>query len=385
VANMLPIDVQNALAGIMGSYAQGVVKPAPGSAPMPPDAIAPGIQMPTGTAMPAQIPGTTMPAPEVYPPGVSLPATAFAPSGPPTGLIGSEAALQGGAEAALAGLMGGFDQAKQTLSGPLTANTAGVTGALSPYAQPGVQALNTQAALSGALGAEAQRQAYANFQESPGQAYLRDQAERALLRNQAAIGGLGGGRVRQELQRQAQGLAAQDFDAAFNRLGSVTGTGLQAAGQQASIIGNLAGQDAGNENARRLALGQIASQTGTNAADLAFRTAQSVAGNRMQTGQDIAAATGGTISALANLANQQGQDIATTIGAGAGSLADIIAAAGGQQGQSQQNLATLLANIAAGQGTQVGSLPGVPGSQQTGGILGGVGNVLQGVGSLINR
>jgi len=316
---------------------------------------------------------------------------------PPTGLIGSEQALQGGAEASLSALLAGLDQARGTLSAPLTANTQGVTSSINQgvqgfnaFAQPGAQAINLQAALAGAMGAPAQQQAYANFQESPGQQYLREQSERALLRNSAAIGGLGGGRVRMELQRQAQGLAAQDFDNAFNRLGSITQTGLSAAGQQgqlfgqqAGILGSLEGQNLSAENARRMALGQIQSQTGNNAADLAFRTGQTVAGDRLQTGRDISGAVGSTISALANLANSQGQDIAGTIGTGSGNLANIITGAGQQQGQSQMNLATLLANIAAGQGTQVGALPGIPGTQQTQGILGNVGNFLQGVGAVL--
>lgn len=380
-------------------------------------------------------PTPVMMNPEQYLAGRAPPAAPALPAGPPTGLIGSEMALQGGYDAALAGLLGGYGEAQSILSRPGMSATAsydmgGVSGAigqgvagagqavglgvqtLNPYAQPGVQSLNLQAALSGAMGAPAQQQAYANYQESPGQRYLREQSERALLRNSAAIGGLGGGNVRQELQRQAQGLAAQDFDAAFNRLGSITQTGFGAAsnqaalrGQEAGIIGQLRGQEAGiagnlegqrmgvqgnidtaamaNENARRLALAQGALTTGGNVGELGFQTGQSVAGGRTQAGRDIATSVGSTISALSNLANQGGADIAEQIGEGAGNLATVIAGAAAGQSGSQTDLAKLLANIIGGQGNQVAGLPGVPGVQTNPGILGNAGNFLQGVGAMM--
>jgi len=316
---------------------------------------------------------------------------------PPTGLIGSEMALQGGSQAALEALLGGYGQAQGVLNDPRgsTYNMGGVTGAigqgvagLNPFAQPGGQAFNLQAALAGAMGAPAQQQAFTNFQESPGQAYLRQQSEQALLRNQAAIGGLGGGRVRQELQRQAQGLAAQDFDASFNRLGSLSTMGLNAAGQQgqlygqqAGIAGNLEGQAMSNANARQLALAQAASNTGNNAADLAFRTGQNVAGGRADAGNAIASSVGNTISALSNLANQGGQDVAATIGAGAGNLSNVINTAGSGQAASNTNLAALLAQILQSQGNQAGGLPGAPGVQFNPGVLSNIGNFLQGAGA----
>lgn len=339
---------------------------------------------------------------------------------PLTGLIGSEQALQGGSSAALNALLGGFNQAQGILSGPGAGyNMGGIQGsiqqgvqgvqgsigqgvqALNPFAQQGGQAMNLQAALAGALGAPAQSQAMANFQESPGQAYLRQQAEQALLRNQAAIGGLGGGRVRQELQRQAEGLASQDFQNAFARLGGLSQLGASAAanqgqlygqqaglqgqlyGQQASIQGQLEGQGMVNENARRLALAQMASQAGAGAADISYGTGQRVGADRLQTGRDIATSVGGTISALSNLANQGGADVAATIGAGAGNLSSVLNAAGTGQAASDTNLATLLQQILQAQGQQTAGLPGVPGVQQNLGILSNAGNFLQGAGALI--
>lgn len=102
-----------------------------------------------------------------------------------------------------------------------------------PYVQPGRDAFQKTAALSGALGAEQEQQAINQFIESPGQAFLRQRAERALLRNQAAIGGLGGGNVRQALQEQAIGLAAQQQQQRLANLGAISDVGMGALTQQA--------------------------------------------------------------------------------------------------------------------------------------------------------
>ena len=364
---------------------QGLAKGVPGATPVAAP-VAPGPMAPAVVSPPT-------PAPAINGPGspnqvaVGGPMVMNQPSAPlqaapmmangMTGLMASERALQGGAEAAMSGLMTGFNEAKDALGRPVDISAA--TALIEPYMQPGQQAFNAQAALSGAMGSDAQREAYANFNESPGQQYLRSRAEQALLRNSAALGGLGGGRVRQELQRQAIGEASQDFNNNFARLGQVAQGGLQAA----NLGTQLYGQKFGNETQRALGLGQIAQSAGNTAADIAFRTAQSVSQGRTNAGNNIANALGGTLTALANLSNQQGQGISDTIGSTAGDLANIISGAGQGQAASQQNLATILANIAAGQGSQTASLPGIPGAQQTNGILGNVGNFLSGVGSLL--
>lgn len=102
-----------------------------------------------------------------------------------------------------------------------------------PYVQPGREAFQQTAALSGALGPEQEQQAINQFMESPGQAFLRQRAERALLRNQAAIGGLGGGNVRQALQEQAIGIAAQQQQQRLANLGAISDVGMGALTQQA--------------------------------------------------------------------------------------------------------------------------------------------------------
>lgn len=405
---------------------------------------------------------------------------------PPTGLIGSEQALQGGLQGGLESLYTGFGMAREDLQnalrtgmsalqqggsvgGPVNINVpsggafssmvsqgmgalqkAGQQGTaaldqsqsqglaaiqkaidagvdpLTGFVDPGRQAQQQQAALSGAMGQEAQQAAFQAFTESPGQAYLREQAERGLLRNQAAIGGLGGGRVREELQRQAMGLAQQDFENQYARLGQLAGQGLTAAGQvgqlrgqqaglesgligttgqsKASLLGQLAGQQAslagqmgsaqlglqgqlagiqGNLAAQRMAqqaqnqrtaaelasnmgiaLAGLGQQGGLTAANLYSGTGNTLAQNRLLTGQQLAANIGGTSTALANLANQYGMSVSDLIGATGGNLSNMLSGTGAQVAQGQQNLGTTLGNIYVGQGSQAASLPGIPGVQQ---------------------
>ena len=113
---------------------------------------------------------------------------------------------------------------------------------------------------------EQQRQAFAAFAESPGQQFLREQQERAVVRNASAIGGLGGGNVRTALQEQAFGRAQTDYANQFNRLGSISGAGQAATTQtgqfgagSAANIANL--QQAGGEARASGILGQQQAQS----------------------------------------------------------------------------------------------------------------------------
>lgn len=118
-----------------------------------------------------------------------------------------------------------------------------------PFREAGVGALGQQQALLGLSGQEAQQTAIAGLEESPGQRFIRDRQERALLRNASATGGLGGGNVLTALQQQAAGFAQQDIQNQFGRLGQLSGQGqaataniAQLGGQTAGNISNLLGQ-----------------------------------------------------------------------------------------------------------------------------------------------
>jgi len=116
-------------------------------------------------------------------------------------------------------------------------------GRLLPYSQGGLGAFKQQQALSGALGRDAQQTAYDAYAESPGVAFLRERGLRGIDRGAAAPGGndLFSGNVDKARIDYSQGLALQDFSNYWNRLGSVTGTGL-AATQAIAGVGSQAAQ-----------------------------------------------------------------------------------------------------------------------------------------------
>ena len=108
-----------------------------------------------------------------------------------------------------------------------------------PIRQAGLGALESQQALIGLSGEEAQQQAFDTLAESPGQKFIRERQQKALVRSSGAIGGLGGGNVRTALQEQAAGFAQQDIQNQFGRLGQIAGQG-QAAGRDLGQFGERA-------------------------------------------------------------------------------------------------------------------------------------------------
>ncbi len=100
---------------------------------------------------------------------------------------------------------------------------------LRPFQEAGVGALAGQQALLGLSGQDEQAAAFAALNQSPGQQFLRDRAQKNLLRNASAIGGLGGGNVRSALVQQGVGFAQQDLQNQFGRLGQLAGQGQSAA------------------------------------------------------------------------------------------------------------------------------------------------------------
>lgn len=304
-----------------------------------------------------------------------------AQNAPAYGLAGANAQLQGVGQYARSGA--DYSQINANRNMAMQQGNKGIQ-AVQGYAQPGMQAQQQQAALTGALGPQAQQQAYANFQRSPGQEWLQQQAERGLLRNSSAIGGLGGGNVRQALQSQAMGLAQQDYQNQFNNLSAVSDRGIQAAQlqnalyqQNANAATSAGAQGAGVQGS------VIGANAGQNSAAIAANAA--LARDRgqyaFQAGQDIGNNYNATTSALAQLANQQGAGLSDLYGSYIGNIANLLSGGGQGQATSNANLAALLANIGTGSASQVAGLPGIPGVSQTQGILGGIGNFAAGIGA----
>lgn len=154
-----------------------------------------------------------------------------------SGIIGAgsaEDAARQASGAQLAGTQAGIDEQRRQFD---------VTQAnLQPFQEAGVNALAQQQALLGLSGQEEQQGAFNALAESPGQRFMRERQQRALLRNQSAIGGLGGGNVRTALQEQAAGFAQQDLQNQFGRLGQLAGQGQSAV----TNLGQFGSAAAGN-------------------------------------------------------------------------------------------------------------------------------------------
>lgn len=137
----------------------------------------------------------------------------------------------------------------QALQDAIAEQQRGLTGAQQLFGQTEAQfdpfvsgagaSFQRQAALSGALGPQAQQEAISSIEVSPGQQFLRDRAQRALQRTAAARGDLGGGRTAQALQEQAIGFGMQDLQNEFNRLGQVTAQGSPFASQLGALRSGL--------------------------------------------------------------------------------------------------------------------------------------------------
>ena len=146
-----------------------------------------------------------------------------------------------------------------------------------PFQEAGVSALGQESALIGLSGPRAQANAFANFTSSPGQQFLRDRGEQALLRNEAAIGGLGGGRVREGLQQQGIGVAQQDLQSQLARLSAIRTGGQQAVGSVAGLGANMA-SNVGNINAGAANnISRLGVQGAQNVGQLGINASQSIA------------------------------------------------------------------------------------------------------------
>lgn len=305
-----------------------------------------GVQGADGVMRPAVQPGATQLAEGSTTDALSGSTTGSGTTTNPTsgqqyGLSGAEDALQRGLQGGIAGIEAGVNQATNTLS---------------PYTQGGSGAFDYASALSGALGADAQQAAFSRYTESPEVAYQREQAEKAILRNASATGGLGGGNVLQALQRNAIGLAQQDYGNSFNRL-----MGLGEMGQGSSNL--LAG---------------IQANAGNKVGDYAYGTGGQMAGYRTRAGEQIAGNVQDTTSALSGLINQQGTDLSNIIGQQGSNIANLLAQYGVSDAQSLQSLAALLANIATGSASNVAGVPGMPNTNDEG-AAGGIGQIVSAI------
>lgn len=198
-------------------------------------------------------------------------------------------------------------------------------GVLGPWAAGGQDAYELQLAFSGALGPEAQAEAYRNYKESPGQEWLREQSMREVQNYAASTGQTLGGNVLDEISRRAMGLAMQDYDKQYSRIGSAAATGGQAT--------------------------NIMAQQSQRAGEFDAGIMQRMGDLRYKEGQDWAAQLGQGLTSLAKLQGAQGVADADTIANSSGKLSLMVQDIAQKTGRTAFEVATTLANLA----TQTGS------------------------------
>lgn len=246
-----------------------------------------------------------------------------------------------------------------------------------PYSSAGEGAADYQAALSGALGPEAQAMAFEQYQSSPYLDQVRQNAERAILQNASAAGGIGSGNTLDQLYQNAAGLFMNDFNNQFARLDPVAGRGYGAAGTRAGIASNLSSQAAGIPLQAANINAGIASQMGQIPVNLGSQAA----GYRYQAGRDIADAVQGTTSALSDLVNRQGEGITGMVGDLTTNVNNLIQAATQGDAVAKEQLATLLANLSVQQGSSSAAVPAAQVTQTN--RLGQTGQLASGIGALL--
>lgn len=109
-----------------------------------------------------------------------------------------------------------------------------------PFLESGQSAVKRFSDLIGISGPEAQAAAISQFQDSPGQKFIVDEALQDVVRNASAIGGLASGNTKQALVDRATNLASTNFQNQLNNISSLIGVGTNTASNQANIGQNTA-------------------------------------------------------------------------------------------------------------------------------------------------
>lgn len=320
---------------------------------------------PTPTPTPATAPTEQAPTPAITDQMTPLVTTQYQTGSEiPTGLRGSEMALKGGAAGAIEMLdmlnkSGRSDLADQYAKGleQAAAGAETASGFMQPFQQAGQTALQQQLALSGALGPEAFQQAY---QESPQIQFLREQGEQGVMRNAAAMGGLGGGNVQKELSRFNQGLASQGLQQQIQNMAGLASQGQQASGTLANIATGLGGQQLQTQVGLGQGLAGQSSMYGLPAAQSIGNLGINLAAGRTRAGELLANQYGAAASGLGNIYSAQGQNLANMLGGQRNLIMDQRTQAALNEARAQQGYGSDMANIQSGVGSAIAGVPNVP-------------------------
>jgi hypothetical protein len=267
---------------------------------------------------------------------------------PPTGLIGSELALNQGQ----AGAIGAINTGTQTARTDINNAMIGLDQN---------NAAKMQADLTGSNGPAAQAAAQQLIQQSPAAKYQFDQMQRATERSAAARGGLLGGNVALELQRNAAGIASQDYQNQFANLGQVADRTLNQNVVKAGLAKDLA---------------STAQSAGIQTAGIMGSTAGQIAQGRSAAGYAIAQNASQAASNISSLLSQQGIAVSDMMAKDISTVTDMIYQSGVQDALDSKALAAILANIAGGQASTVQQGNAAIGEANAAGTL-GVANAIQ--------
>lgn len=166
---------------------------------------------------------------------------------------------------------------------------------LEPYVNAGTGALSAQQNLIGLGGADAQRSAIAQLEQSPQFQTLMQQGEQGILANASATGGLRGGNTQAALAQFRPALLSQLIEQQYGRLG-----GLTSIGQNAAAGTGNAGMQTGN------AVSQLLQQQGAAQAGNALAAGRANAGMWNTIGQGFGTLGGMYASGAFNTAPPTG-------------------------------------------------------------------------------
>ena len=147
---------------------------------------------------------------------------------------------------------------------------------LAPYVNAGTGALSAQQNLIGLGGADAQRSAISQLEQSPQFGALMRQGEQGILANASATGGLRGGNTQGALAQFRPALLSSLIEQQYGRLG-----GLTSLGQNAAAGTGNAGMQTGNN------ITQLLGQQGAAQAGAALAAGKANAGMYNAIGQGI--------------------------------------------------------------------------------------------------
>lgn len=314
-------------------------------------------------------PSTRLTTQAVGNPPVGTPSAISPIGGTGTGFLGAAENIQQGYGTAQNALNLGYGTARGDVTdatsaalSQLAATREAGMGAYEPYSRAGRAAIEREAALSGAYGPEAQQEAIKAYIESPGQAYLRQQQEKALLRNQAAIGGLGGANVRTALQEQAMNIASTQQQQYLENLRSLAARGQEVAGAEQGLISQTGMYGAQLTAGAGNILAQLSQQYGISSAQLAQMSASELAQLANTTGLNLAQLQQATGAARAGLQTSLGSGLASATAGATSDIANLITQAGTNTLNTQQGISASLANLATGTGTNLANLQAQQGS-----------------------